>query len=251
MSAPGSLATLGRLRRTRRVQDGRAEEGRVQEGRVQEGRAHVRLLQDGAVRASHEALGCELCNEPIEATHGHLVDLHARSLLCACRACHLLFSNPGAGSGQLRAVPETIWVVEDLQLGPARWASLEIPVSTAFFFSSSVAGRVVAFFPGPAGATECLLPLDAWSQVVADNPVLATLASDVEAALVRVEADDGDPAPAQCFLVPIDVCYELVGVLRRSWHGLHGGPEAQGATDAFFARLSAAARRVGRADTRA
>ena len=77
-------------------------------------------------------------------------------------------------------------------------------------------------YPSPAGATESLLPLDTWDEVVAADPELATLAPDVEAFLVRV---DGQPR-SRCYLVPIDACYELVGQLRRLWRGFDGGQEA-------------------------
>ena len=33
---------------------------------------------------------------------------------------------------------------------------------------------------------------------------------------------------AECFIVPIDACYELVGHLRRLWRGFDGG--TRGAT---------------------
>jgi hypothetical protein len=145
-------------------------------------------------------------------------------------------------------VPEDVWVVDDFVLPAQRWEALDIPVSTAFFFHSTEHDRVVAFFPGPAGATECLLPLEAWAGVVADNPVLGTLTPEVEAALVRAGGRE-QPAP-ECFLVPIDSCYELVGVLRGSWRGLEGGVEARRALDDFFARLRTAARAVSRAGRR-
>jgi hypothetical protein len=46
---------------------------------------------------------------------------------------------------------------------------------------------------------------------------------------------------AECFLVPIDVCYELVGHMRRLWRGFDGGQEAHEALDAFFERVRARA----------
>jgi hypothetical protein len=42
--------------------------------------------------------------------------------------------------------------------------------------------------------------------------------------------------------VPIDVCYELVGELRRLWKGFDGGTEAHAALDAFFDRVRAKAK---------
>lgn len=243
MSGPGSLATLARVRRaagagTRRPGDRRAGASTAS------GPTGERASPKGHTPANR----CELCGEPLAEPHGHLVDVRERSLKCACRACRLLFTSGGAARGQLRAVPEDVWVVDDLVLPAERWEALEIPVSTAFFFHNSEHDRVAAFFPGPTGATECLLPLDAWAGVVADNPVLASLAPEVEAALVRV-GERAEPSP-ECFLVPIDACYELVGVLRTSWRGIEGGPESRRALDDFFARLRSAARPVSRAGHR-
>lgn len=227
----GSLATLGQLRRP----IGLSGAGREP-------------VPGAAGTPGARTERCELCGEPIAGPHGHVVDVGQRALLCACRACHLLFENPGAGAGQRRAVPERYRTVPHLVLPLERWESFDIPVSTAFFFHNSDHQRVVAFFPSPAGATECLLPIHAWGDLVADNPVLRTLAPDVEAALVRVGPPArSDPAPgtaldgAECFLVPITACYELVGVLRGSWHGIDGGDEARAAVDGFFQELRARA----------
>jgi hypothetical protein len=176
---------------------------------------------------------CELCGEGIDDHHGHLVDLDTRTLRCTCRGCFLLFTPDGAGGSRLRAVPDRYLVLADFRLSPAQWDGLQIPVSVAFFFVNSTLDRVAAFYPSPAGATESLLPLDTWAEVVAANPALATLRPDVEAFLVRAERG---LAP-ECYLVPIDVCYELVGELRTTWRGFDGGREAHDALAAFFARV--------------
>jgi len=182
---------------------------------------------------------CELCTEEIGDEHGHLVDLQARNLMCACRGCYLLFLSDGAGGLHYRAVPDRYLAFPDFQLSPAQWDSLQIPVSVAFFFLNSSLDRVAAFYPGPAGATESQLSLDTWDDIVDANPQLATLQSDVEAFLVRARPERGG---AECFLVPIDACYELVGHLRRLWKGFDGGREANDELDAFFGRVRAKAR---------
>jgi len=43
----------------------------------------------------------------------------------------------------------------------------------------------------------------------------------------------------ECFLVPIDACYELVGRLRRHWRGFDGGDEVRSEIEAFFEGLRA------------
>jgi hypothetical protein len=109
----------------------------------------------------------------------------------------------------------------------------------AFFFLNSSLGRVAAFYPGPAGATESELPLDTWAEVLEANPQLSTMQPDVEAFLVRSKATQGG---TECYIVPIDACYELVGHLRTLWRGFDGGKEANAKLDAFFDDVSSRAR---------
>jgi len=40
-----------------------------------------------------------------------------------------------------------------------------------------------------------------------------------------------------CYIVPIDACYELVGRIRRCWKGFDGGEDAWNEIDGFFADL--------------
>ncbi|GAC1594764.1 MAG: hypothetical protein NVS3B21_17110 [Acidimicrobiales bacterium] len=121
-----------------------------------------------------------------------------------------------------------------MELSPFQWESLQIPVSVAFFFVNSALGRVCSFYPSPAGATESLLPLDAWAEMTTANPELSTLLPDVEAILVRSDRAGASPDFA---VVPIDWCYELVGRLRQLWRGFDGGSEARDAMEAFFERV--------------
>ncbi|MCW2524431.1 MAG: hypothetical protein JWO63_2766 [Frankiales bacterium] len=174
---------------------------------------------------------CEMCGVAIADEHGHVVDRANRSLMCCCRPCYLLFTAEGAEL-RFRAVPDRFFTFPDFRLGPGQWDQLEIPVGLAFFFFNSSLQRLVAFYPGPAGATESELPLEAWSTVTADNPELQLLAPDVEALLVRTPGRGG--GQVGCYLVPIDVCYELVGGLRSVWRGFDGGREAHERIDAFF-----------------
>ena len=182
---------------------------------------------------------CELCAEPIADDHGHMVDLQSRQLMCACRGCYLLFASEGAGGGHFRSVPERYLSFPDFSLSPGQWDSLQIPVSVAFFFHNSSLGRVAAFYPGPAGATESELALDTWAEVVQANPGLGSLEPDVEAFLVRADPHGG---ATECYIVPIDACYELVGHLRRLWRGFDGGTEANAKLDSFFKDVRTRAR---------
>jgi hypothetical protein len=178
---------------------------------------------------------CEMCAEPIDPAHQHVVDLVGRGLMCTCRPCYLLFTAEGAQL-RYRAVPDRHLSFPDFALFAGQWDELEIPVGLAFFFVNSVLGRTVAFYPGPAGATESELPLGAWDRIVAANPALGRLVPDVEALLVRLP--DRDHPDAVAFLVPIDRCYELVGFLRTGWRGFDGGQEARALLEDFFADLA-------------
>jgi hypothetical protein len=100
----------------------------------------------------------------------------------------------------------------------------------AFFLRGSVG--LVAFYPSPAGATECLLDLNAWERLHTAHPLLAAAEPDVEAILIRSEDNT-----VECFLVPIDLCYQLVGLVRVYWKGFDGGQEAHEHIDAFFAEV--------------
>jgi len=178
-----------------------------------------------------------MCAEPLADAHDHVVNIEVRSLMCTCRGCWMLFTEPGAGGNRYRAVPDRYARLADFALAPAAWDSFQIPVSVAFFFRNSVSGEVAAFYPSPAGATESLLPLDAWGDLVDANPELAGLTADVEALLLRIDRDG-----TSAFIVPIDACYELVGQMRRLWRGFDGGREAKDALVGFFDKIAAKSR---------
>jgi hypothetical protein len=175
---------------------------------------------------------CELCGEPIAAEHRHLLDLERRELMCACRACTILFDRKAAGAGHYRLVPERRLRLVDFALDDLAWEELRIPVDMAFFFRGSREGRVMAFYPGPMGATESLLELDAWEALEAANPVLATMEPDVEALLVNRAR-----GARQHWIVPIDDCYRLAGLIRTHWRGLTGGREVWEQIGRFYERL--------------
>lgn len=175
-----------------------------------------------------------MCAEPIAEEHQHVVDTGSRSLMCTCRGCYLLFTDQQAAL-HYRAVPDRYLWFPGFTFGAADWDDLQIPVGLAFLFRNSVQERFVAFYPGPAGATESELPLSSWDRILAANPELSALLPDVEALLIY-QADRGQ-GDFSCHLVPIDTCYELVGTMRKTWRGFDGGQEARTAMDDFFARV--------------
>lgn len=185
---------------------------------------------------------CEMCAEPIADEHQHVVNISARQLMCTCRGCYLLFTDPHAKL-RYRAVPDRYLRFPEVTLDRRAWDLLQIPVGLAFFFHNSDMDKTVAFYPGPAGATESELDLDAWNSISGADSQLGLLADDVEALLVRVldrpRMDPGLNALAECYLVPIDACYEFVGRLRMLWRGFDGGHEVRAFVDDFFDRVKA------------
>ena len=165
---------------------------------------------------------CEFCAEQVAVEHGHVADLEASTLMCACRACYLLFTHGQAARGRYRSVPDRYLRDPGRPLSPAEWDALEIPVGLAFFLRSSGDDAVTAFYPSPAGATECRLDLEAWGRIAAARPLLGAAAPDVEAILIS-RGSDG----VEYFVVPIDACYELAGRMRLHWRGFDGGAEAR------------------------
>ena len=196
---------------------------------------------------------CEMCQTVLDDRHGHLVDMDQRSIACACRACYLLFTHDGAAGGRYKAVPERICHDPARPLDGADWNELQIPVAMAFFFFNSALGRVVAGYPSPGGVTECELDLESWDRLTDAYPLLGEMTPDTEAIFVHGASPGGRPpqtppqyAPRrppqtppqyEVFLIPIDMCYSLVGELRMYWQGFDGGAEAREALAAFLAGL--------------
>lgn len=188
----------------------------------------ARFLQPRAPVAPGEA--CELCAEPLPGWHRHVVDLERRGMLCACQGCSLLFTDVTDTDARYRTVPDRYLGVAPFTMAPQTWAALQIPVGMAFVVGNTRLERTVAFYPSPGGATESELPMAAWADIVAANPGLDRVEPDVEAVLIRTDG----PQPS-CFVVPVDRCYELVGVMRLHWRGFDGGQEVREQLATFFA----------------
>lgn len=175
---------------------------------------------------------CELCSAELGPAHQHLLQPAQRQILCACDACAVLFC--GQDGGHYLRVPRRIRLLSDFQMTDLRWESLMLPINLAFFYRDRASGKMIALYPSPAGATESLLSLESWDEIVAENPVLRSMEPDVEALLTnRVGASSA------YFLAPIDECYRLVGLIRMHWRGLSGGPEVWTEIQRFFADLTA------------
>jgi hypothetical protein len=171
---------------------------------------------------------CELCTLGIRPQHRHLLHLSERRILCVCETCWAVRS----GDAEFRPVGNrTVWL-DDFALSDEQWASFQIPIGLAFFMESTVSGGVVALYPSPAGATECELDLESWERLVAENPALADLEADAEALIVNRMAE-----PPKHVIAPIDVAYQLVGVVKASWEGISGGAATEEAVERYFAAL--------------
>jgi hypothetical protein len=205
-----------------------------------------RFAQEEAEKAAKEAAEaaqehCDLCNEPIPPEHRHLLEVSTREMRCACRPCSILFDSEAASEGRYRIIPDRHLFLEDFEMGDAQWDSLRVPVDMAFFFYSTPAEKVVAFYPSPMGPTESLLKLSAWEELEKGNPIVNGMERDVEALLVnRVRGK------REHFLVPMDECYRLVGLIRMHWRGLSGGREVWEEIERFFEELRKRSKTVRR-----
>lgn len=171
---------------------------------------------------------CDVCGTPIAHDHRHLLHLSERRILCACEVCLAEKS----AEAEYRPVGHRVTWLDDLEMADEMWARLGIPIALAFFTQNGDTGETVAFYPSPAGSTECELDLDAWADLVEANPKLSELEPDAEAFIVNRMSDS-----PQYVIVPIDRCYEMVGAVKMAWEGISGGDGVDKAIEAFFARL--------------
>lgn len=185
--------------------------------------------------ASRPLEQCELCSAGLAQEHPHLVELVSRQILCACDACAMLFD--GMEKSRYKRVSRRAQYLSGFRMTDAQWESLLIPINMAFFFRSSIEGKVVVLYPSPAGAVESLLPLEAWNEIAADNQSLRGLMPDIEALLVNRVGHAHGLAHAEYYIAPMDQCYKLVGLIRSNWKGLSGGAEVWEAIGGFFSDL--------------
>src|SRR3954447_10784670 len=164
----------------------------------------IKLAQRSTAEREAALEHCELCGTPVPAEHSHVLELATRDVKCACRPCGLLFER----AEKMKLIPTDVFAAEvDVPL-----EQLALPVDIAFFFRTG--GELKCFYPSPMGPTECLLPV----------AVDVELDDDVQALLVFRERQ---------WIVGIDVCYELVGLIRMHWRGFTGGADVWRELDAF------------------
>jgi Family of unknown function (DUF5947) len=187
---------------------------------------------------------CELCCDVLSSEHRHLLEVATRNIVCACDACALRFQ--AVEAGRFKLIPRDAQVLPGFRLADAEWEGLALPINLAFFLYHSPSKKTIALYPSPAGATESLLPLSSWQQIVEQNPGLRRIEPDVEALLVNRMGSARD-----YYIAPIDQCFELVGLIRANWRGFSGGEEAWRRINEFFARLQERARQAERGESHA
>jgi len=189
------------------------------------------------VRRASTVETCEMCSRELANNHQHLLEPLSRKLVCACDACAILFN--AQGQTKYKRVPRRIRFLPGFRMTDSQWDGLMMPINMAFFFKSNPQDRVIALYPSPAGATESLLSFDTWDEIERDNPPLLELEADVEALLVnRIGHSRGFSQP-EYYIVPIDECFKLVGLIRSRWQGLSGGTEVWREIGQFFNTLKA------------
>jgi hypothetical protein len=171
---------------------------------------------------------CNFCGTILTPDHRHLVDLSAMKFICTCEMCMIT----NAENGKYKPLPQRYLQLEDFNMSDSLWSDFLIPVNMAFFVNSTAKHGTVAYYPAPTGATESKLKMEAWNNLLEVNPVLKDLNSDLEALLVNRLGDKG-----RYFIVPIDSCYKLIGMIRIAWKGIFGGREVNDIIDKFFDEL--------------
>lgn len=193
---------------------------------MMENSALKRVIRTAAPRRGEPVEHCDVCSEQVPEQHRHLLDTDTGELMCTCQACSLLFDRDAASNGHYRRVPE-----RRLRLQSVPTEKLGVPVGLAFFVPRGD-GTVLAHYPSPAGPTQWDVDRQAWDEVAEACPELGEMCHDVEALLVNTTAE-----ARQQWIVGIDDCYRLVGVVRQNWKGLSGGGTVWPEIRRFFAGL--------------
>ena len=171
---------------------------------------------------------CNFCNAVLPVDHRHLVDLSAMRFICTCDMCMVV----QVVRGRYKTLPQRYLHMTDFKMSDELWSDFLIPVNMAFFVLKSNENGAVAFYPAPTGATESKLKMEPWTQLSELNPELGNLIPDLEALLVNRLQEEN-----QYFIVPIDSCYKLIGMIRTAWKGIFGGKEVNDIINKFFNEL--------------
>jgi hypothetical protein len=161
-------------------------------------------------------------------------------MLCACRACAILFDRQATGNGHYRLVRRLRRPLPDFRCDDALWSALGVPVDLAFFVrhdegSAATGPAVTAHYPSPIGTVGAEVPAESWQRLADANAGLSDMDTEVAALLSR-RARNARGA-SEHWLLGIDDCHRLTALLRRSWTGLTGGDRVWQEVDGYFDRL--------------
>jgi hypothetical protein len=184
------------------------------------------------VRKRSQVERCETCGEALHPNHEHNFDRTRRTLRCTCPLCAL------AQDDIYPRMPKSARALPHFKMSEQQWNNLAIPVALAFFSYRTLADTIgattiVVQYPGPAGVLESQVSVDNWEDLCLQNQELRNLLPDVQALLVnRVGSVRG------YFIVPIDACFRLSGLIRRHWQGFSGGAALWVQIATFFDELN-------------
>lgn len=178
--------------------------------------------------AEKEIERCNFCGTVLPEDHRHLVDLSAMKFMCTCEMCMITQAENGA----YKPLPQRSLRLEGFNMSDQLWSDFLIPVNMAFFVVSAKRNGTVAYYPAPTGATESKLKMESWNNLAELNLILNTLTPDLEALLINRLDDVGE-----YYIVPIDSCYKLIGMIRIAWKGIFGGTEVNDTIRQFFSEL--------------
>jgi hypothetical protein len=175
---------------------------------------------------------CELCGTALDEAHQHLLDRKSRQIACSCDACAIVFCGQG---GRFLRIPRRIRRVEARTFTDLEWEAMALPINLAFFLREAD-GRMAAMYPSPAGAIESSIDLNSLPEGHAIKARLQILEPEVEALIVNRIGDEH-----LSYVVPLDECYRLVGIVKTRWRGLSGGADVWAGIKDFFQQLNARA----------
>lgn len=198
-----------------------------------EGTARTLATLRRYVRRTEADERCDLCSEVIRAhpRHEHLLERDHPQVACSCTPCALLF--PVDAERRYLRIPKEVYRLDGFAMTEEQWDQLAIPVRMAYIQLHTTSGEPRAYYPSPAGATESLLSLDSWGDLVRANPSLHRLQPGVEALLINRIGE-----AREHYIAPIDRCFELVGLIRLNWRGLSGGQDVWQRVGDYFATMS-------------
>lgn len=192
---------------------------------------------------------CDFCASEIKGEHRHLIEPGSKSVACACNICVLTSSSlrkiTSQGAFHYKIIPELYSVVSDFVMPEEVWASLSIPVDMAFFVYSSTKEDLEVFFPSPLGPIQSELSQHSKSLLKTMNPIIKVLSHEDNRDALALLVNRTETS-SEYFLIPIDQCYKLIGLMRKNWRGFGGGKEMHVMIAQFFQELRSKSKEYAR-----